>query len=262
MIPAAIITEWEKNHPWSQSAQVEQDLVLSRALVVLFQMPALREGLVFRGGTALHKVALSPPSRYSEDLDFVQASPGPIGPILDAIRTALDPWLGIPRNDRKANSVTLQYRFASETPPVIPLRLKVEINTREHSRMYPVRECPFHVTSRWFQGEAVIPVYQTSELLGTKLRALYQRRKGRDLFDLWYAHQSGVLVPEHVIQSFHTYMAHEGHTIRQADYLENLDAKLQHPGFQNDTPPLLRPGILYNPHTAADWLKQTLLANL
>ena len=53
--------------------------------------------MLFRGGTALHKLVLRPTARYSEDLDFVQMKPEPIGPVLDIIRARLDPWLGEPR---------------------------------------------------------------------------------------------------------------------------------------------------------------------
>ena len=40
------------------------------------------------------------------------------------------------------------------------------------------------MASRWFTGAAKVLTYDLDELLGTKLRALYQRKKGRDLFDL------------------------------------------------------------------------------
>ena len=36
MIPKAYITEWRNQAPWSQDAWVEQDLVISRALVDIF----------------------------------------------------------------------------------------------------------------------------------------------------------------------------------------------------------------------------------
>jgi predicted nucleotidyltransferase component of viral defense system len=45
----------------------------------------------------------------------------------------------------------------------------------------------FSVENQWFSGDCEITTYYLEELLGTKLRALYQRRKGRDLFDLWKA---------------------------------------------------------------------------
>jgi predicted nucleotidyltransferase component of viral defense system len=79
VISPASITEWSQRCPWSSPAQVEQDLVLSRALVDIYSDPGLRERLLFRGGTALHKIVLQPAARYSEDLDFVQLREGPIG---------------------------------------------------------------------------------------------------------------------------------------------------------------------------------------
>ena len=45
---------------------VEQDLVICRALVSIFSDEFLRANLAFRGGTALHKLYLSPQPRYSE----------------------------------------------------------------------------------------------------------------------------------------------------------------------------------------------------
>jgi len=96
VIPRAQITAWRASAPWPQDQQVEQDLVLSRALTAIFSRPSLRQALAFRGGTALHKLHFEPPGRYSEDLDLVQVEAGPIGPVLAELREALDPWLGEP----------------------------------------------------------------------------------------------------------------------------------------------------------------------
>lgn len=178
MIPRADVIAWGQVVPWADPGMVEQDLVLSRALVELYSDPALARGLALRGGTALHKLALVPPGRYSEDVDLVQSTAGPIGPLLSGIRRRLDPWLGTPTRDQAASSVTLLYRFDSEVPPVRRLRLKVEINTREHFAVFGYRTRRFAVATRWFTGRASVRTY---ELLATKLRALYQRRRGRDL---------------------------------------------------------------------------------
>lgn len=97
MIPKDYITQWRSRAPWAMDAHVEQDLVISRAIVELFQEPELAKGLVFRGGTALYKLYFTPPVRYSEDLDLVQARPEPIGGTLD--RLPGEPWKG---NDKSA----------------------------------------------------------------------------------------------------------------------------------------------------------------
>ena len=94
MIPRDYITQWRERAPWSEDFQVEQDLVISRALVAVYSDPVLAEALAFRGGAALYKLYLTPPARYSEDIDLVQVEPGPAGPLMGRLRSALDPWLG------------------------------------------------------------------------------------------------------------------------------------------------------------------------
>jgi len=125
MIPKDFITEWRASAPWVADRQVEQDLVISRALVELFSRKAIAKALAFRGGTALYKLHLRPAARYSEDIDLVQTEPGGIGPALDAIHEALDGWLGKPQWKQSEGRVTLSYRFESEDVPPVRLKLKV-----------------------------------------------------------------------------------------------------------------------------------------
>ena len=184
MIPRDYITAWRARVPWVQDFQVEQDLIISRALVEIFSHPVLTNGIAFRGGTALYKLYLKPPARYSEDIDLVQVSPGPAGPMLDALHEILDPWLGKPQWKQTTDGTTLAYRFESEDTPPIRLRLKIEINSREHFSVFGFKRIPFLVDSRWFNGSSEVVTYALDELLATKLRALYQRKKGRD-YSTW-----------------------------------------------------------------------------
>jgi len=173
MIPRDFITEWRAIAPWVQDFQVEQDLVICRALVNIFAHPALGDALAFRGGTALYKLYLKPAARYSEDIDLVQVNAEPAGPVMDALREVLDPWLGKAQYKQSEGRVSFNYRFLSEDPTPVPLRLKVEINTREHFTEHGFKRVPFSVESRWFNGVCEITTYDIDELLGTKLRALY-----------------------------------------------------------------------------------------
>ena len=142
MIPWAQIVGWRSSAPWISHAQVEQDLIMSRALVAIFQEPYLAERLSFRGGTALHKLHLNLPYRYSEDIDLVQIEPGGIGPIIDKIQVVLGDFLGKARRNQAEGTVTLIYRMESEGSPVIPMRLKVEINSREAiAKPFVIPEC-------------------------------------------------------------------------------------------------------------------------
>jgi predicted nucleotidyltransferase component of viral defense system len=252
MIPHDFVTEWRAHAPWVSDLQVEQDLVISRALVELFARPAIAEGLAFRGGTALYKLHLRPAARYSEDIDLVQVVGGPIGPLLREIHAALDPWLGEPRWKQGEGRVTLVYRFESEGPPALPVKLKVEINTREHFTVFGHRDRRFEVASRWVSGTAGILTYELDELLGTKLRALFQRRKGRDLFDLAHALRSGEVMPKRVVEAFSRYMAEEENRVTRAVFERNLAQKRRDPIFAGDITPLLAPGYRWDMETAME----------
>ena len=151
MIPAAHVRAWRLNAPWTSNAQVEQDLVISRALVEAYRDPVVAERLAFRGGTALHKLHFRQPLRYSEDIDLVQVRPEPIGTTLAALRARLDHWLGMPSWKQNEGRFTLVYRFEATGAPPTPLRLKVEINTREHFAVLGHRKTDFAVKSDWFE---------------------------------------------------------------------------------------------------------------
>ena len=153
MISSAYIKEWRGKAPWPRSDQVEQDMIICRALVEIFNHPVLSENLAFRGGTALFKLYLSP-VRYSEDIDLVQVHPGPIGPIMNVLQEKLNPWLGIPKRKQTEGGVTLTYRMMSEEG--IPLKLKVEINSREHFTVLGYERKNLDMQSRWFSGKATI----------------------------------------------------------------------------------------------------------
>ena len=106
MIPNAYVQEWSSTTPWPDPRQVEQDLVISRALCNIFNESFLAERLAFRGGTAIHKLLFREPLRYSEDIDLVQTRSEPIGQTVDAIRQTLS-WLGPCRRNTARHSTHL-----------------------------------------------------------------------------------------------------------------------------------------------------------
>ena len=115
MIPQAQILAWHKVAPWQFDFQVEQDLILSRILVEIYNDEFLRDRLLFRGGTALTKLFFEKPYRYSEDLDFVQTVAGPIKPIVLRLQKLIDPWLGQSTTRTRANGFRSYYQFRSES---------------------------------------------------------------------------------------------------------------------------------------------------
>lgn len=205
MIPEIAITQWRNIVPWTDAKQVEQDLIICRALIAIFSDDYLAGRLAFRGGTALHKLYLSPQPRYSEDIDLVQIKAEPIKPTIDRLREVLS-FLGEPKVKQKKNNNTLIFRTESSIPPVLPIKLKVEINCREHFNMLGLEEVDFEMNNLWFSGSCKIKTYKLDELVGTKVRALYERRKGRDLYDLYKALQNTELNTDNVICCFKGYM--------------------------------------------------------
>lgn len=263
MIPKPHIAKWRDRAPWSSLDQVEQDLVICRALVAIFSDDFLKEHLAFRGGTALHKLYLHPAPRYSEDIDLVQIREGPIKPILkriDEIITFFDEERVVRQS---ANNNTIRYRFHSEYSPEVRLRLKLEINCREHFSILGWQQVPFEVESEWFIGQADITTYDLHELLGTKLRALYQRKKGRDLFDLYWADQLIELDHERILETYSRYMhAAVDKPPARKQFLQNLEAKESDLVFSGDMEGLLRAGIEYDETVAFGWVKQELVERL
>jgi nucleotidyltransferase AbiEii toxin of type IV toxin-antitoxin system len=167
MIPQAVLTYWRANHaPWNGDDQVEQDLIISRALVELYSDKFIADRLAFRGGTALNKLFLPTMSRYSEDIDLVQVRAEPIGSLMTKIRDALK-WLGKPQYKQSRERVTFYYSYAAEPPLEKPMRLKLEINTVEAFTVYGYESRPLEVKSEWFTGKADIRTLTLNELLST-----------------------------------------------------------------------------------------------
>ncbi len=259
MIPQAYITAWRNKAPWQEDFQVEQDLIIERVLIEIFNDPFLRERLAFRGGTALHKLYLFPAARYSEDIDLVQIKAEPFGPVIDRLRERLG-FLRRAAVNQKQHNNTLIYRVDSEAG--IPLKIKVEVNCREHFTVYGIKETPFILDSDWHKGETAIPTYEIEELLGTKLRVLYQRKKGRDLFDLWYAMEQTSADPKRILNAWQRYMKEEGHSISQHDFIENMENKIIDKDFLGDMEGLLLPEISYEIDKAYKFIKENLLEKI
>ena len=236
MIPEFAIREWGEQVPWTETEQVEQDLLICRALTEIYKDPYLASHLAFRGGTALHKLFLSPQPRYSEDIDLVQVKAEPIKETYDRIREALS-FLGEPKVKQKKHNNTLIFRLESEIIPVVP--------------------------NKWYNGECHVLTYQLDELVGTKLRALYQRRKGRDLYDLYKALTLSDVNIAHVLACYQKYMEFVvDHVPTYKEFIINMEDKMQDDEFLGDTKQLLRPDEEFNPHKGYEVVRTLLIDRL
>ncbi|MDR0205988.1 MAG: nucleotidyl transferase AbiEii/AbiGii toxin family protein [Bacteroidales bacterium] len=262
MIPQPAIKQWQEAFFWQKDYQIEQDLIICRAICALFNNEYLAEHLAFRGGTAFNKLYLHPQPRYSEDIDLVQINAEPIKETIDKIQEVLY-FLGEPKIKQKAHNNTLIFRFSSEIPPIIPIRLKVEINTREHFNVLGLTKRDFSVENQWFSGNCKATTYHLEELLGTKIRALYQRRKGRDLFDLWKVLTMHEIDTEIIIRCYREYIGFVvDNPPTQKEYLLNMEQKIKDEEFLGDTAMLLRSDEEYNPLKAWELVRNQLIEKL
>ena len=263
MIARPYIARWQHHAPWKEFSQVEQDLIISRVLVEIFNDDFLKEHLAFRGGTALHKLYLNPAPRYSEDIDLVQTKPGPVKPIMERIGKVITFFEEDRKTEHRGHGIKVLHRFTSEYEN-IRMRIKLEINCREHFNVLDWIDFPYEVQSEWFSGKCKIRTYHIHELLGTKLRALYQRRKGRDLFDLDYARRNRKINIDEIIRCFRRYMefATKKRPPTQKEFLQNMEAKEYDPEFTGDLEALLRPEIEYNQQEAFEWLKAEVIEKM
>src|SRR3954464_544521 len=246
--------------PWVAQYQVEQDLLLCRAMVALFDDKFLSSQIAMRGGTLLHKIHLAPPARYSEDIDLVVIGTRPPDHIRRAIRRVLTAVLGAPKASvwdtlalairntvRPSRVLRMTYSTRSVIEPNRMLEIVVEANVTERKPHRAVVEMPFGFA---LGDEAIhtrIKGFDVHEMLGTKMRAMFQRKRGRDLFDLYWALTKSAtpVDPLAIVASFEHYLKQEGSKASRAEFIGILDDHLKERGFCSDMQPLLRAGIIY-----------------
>ena len=263
--------------PWPLQRQVEQDLLLCLAMAALFDDEFLRSQIAMRGGTLLHKVHLAPAARYSEDIDLVVYGDRPDAHIAKAIQRVLGGVFGKPtdsiwntfqlaiRNVVKPSRVLrLTYSVSSVSEPGTTLNIVVEANVTERKPHRAIVQIPFEFKYRDATIRSALNGYDLHEMLGTKMRALFQRKRGRDLFDLYWAltRATPSVDPAIVVDSFRHYLEREGVSAARSEFIAILDSHLADRGFCNDMLPLLRVGLDYDPQIAGELVKAKLLGLL
>ena len=218
--------------------QVEQDLLLSKAMAAIFSDDFLRGQVAMRGGTVLHKVHLAPAVRYSE-------------PILGAPHESLwaDVRLTIRNLAMKSKILRMVWTYRPTISQQQEATLKIEVNCNERTPFFGIVELPLPSSSPLVPS-ALLKSYDIDEMLGTKMRALLQRKQGRDLFDLWWAcdrssvgKSAFIVQTDRVVAAFTAYMTREGTVVVRDEYVKALDEKMTLSKFLHDMDGMLRPGV-------------------
>lgn len=195
---------------WSLAIDViEKDYVLGWMLAGVAQHPELASTWVFKGGTCLRKCYYET-YRFSEDLDFTVVD-GPEEPAdLRGIFTEIADWIreesGIElvvddaafrrRRNRRGHLTTqgrIAYRGPNTTRGTLP-KVKFDLTSDEVVSSPPVlRRIGHHYSDQPLPVAGVLS-YSIAELFGEKLRALAERCRPRDLYDVVYLHRHPDLV--------------------------------------------------------------------
>jgi predicted nucleotidyltransferase component of viral defense system len=278
------IIAWRQHAPWPMDRHVEQDLLLTRAMVAIFADPFLRENVAMRGGTALHKVHLEPAARYSEDIDLVLIGNATERDILRALRRVLDPLrmrnatnllarLQVEARNLFASSRIIRqtYSFQPTARGAAEAFLKIEVNCNEREPLYEIVDLPYRPPNLAAGIEEVtLRSYDIDEMLGTKMRALFQREQGRDLFDLWWALTWTGRAERHptntdrIVAAFEDYMRRENKVVDADEYEAALNSKMANPAFANDVGSILRPGLdpSYDANEAARVVREEIIGTM
>ena len=139
------------------------------------------------------------------------------------------------------------------------MKLKIEINTVEHYSLFDLVQHDFTMNSDWFSGAASLSTYHIDELMGTKLRALYQRRKGRDLFDLWVVLEKSMIDCDRVLNVFDFYNKQDDIRITRANFEKNMFEKSKHDDFKQDIEQLIAPEIIWDYRRASQLVSERLI---
>lgn len=158
---------------------------------------------------------------------------------------------------------TITYRFASEDASEQALRLKIEINTIELLAVFGHCRIPFEVNSDWFTDHSEIVTFTLNELLATKTRALYERRKGRDLFDLAIGLKEENVDPECIVIAFNQYILNQkNNQLTRAQFEQNIFEKMKDSNFRGDIQSLLSPSYRWDFEDALEVVAEHLINRL
>lgn len=244
------IRNWADDGGIPDLTLAELDFRLVHALRAVYLDPFLRDRLYLKGGTALNKLYLPGANRLSVDLDFnaigsreqVLRERTPIGEAVAAALKQQDPRYDLTYRWRY-DQVTLYARYAPLTG-VAPQRIKLEVSFIERLAILGRMEQPLLASPL---GEPlVVRTFHLEELVSTKLRALFDRRKGRDIYDLYRVTDFDLDRPA-IRKMVLYYFLRANKVFHYPTFVSNVERKIAERGFGDDVRGLIRLG------TELDW---------
>lgn len=239
----------------------ELDFRIAHILGALGGDDVLSSQLYVKGGTAISKLYLEGLSRLSVDIDLNRIGSRErvfaerdelVDRLVQAIRAQDGSYRF--RFKKRYEQTTLRVDFRSLAGP--PQRIKVEVSHIERFPILPATTRPLSLPDG---DEVPVPTYRPEELVATKIRALHDRLKGRDIYDVWGI---STLIPLDLvpIRKMVLYSFYRGRKVFNPKlFFRRLDGAIEERGIDDDVSGFARPDVLFDlPETARDtsrWLR-------
>ena len=179
---------------------VEKDYALGWALAGIYAHNELREHWVFKGGTCLKKCFFET-YRFSEDLDFTLTEPTHLDEaFLKRMFGEISEWIyeraglelvadkqdfEVYENPRGNKSCQGKLSYCGPVSPKSGLpRIKLDLTADEVLVLSPAQVPIFHPYSDCPEDGITVLAYAYEEAFGEKVRALAERARPRDLYDV------------------------------------------------------------------------------
>ena len=259
------IEEWAAKKHFQEEAHAEIDLRLEFLLNATYQKEWLRKHLIFKGGTALHKIHLKENLRFSEDIDLEHRQNQKMFETINQILHLFEELDMEGKGINQKNNYKILSFYNSEITNQRE-RVKMEIGYKEDFSILGYTEKILDINNVCFASKVLVNTYDINEILSQKTRALYQRFKGRDLYDLFVSRLHPDFDIEKIAKCFIRHMTNKktGNNMMpvEKEFILNIEKKEDNPDFINDIYRCLKTNVEYNQSEAFEWAKKDFVPDL
>jgi len=245
------IRVWADEQGFPDMLFAELDYRLVRILEALYRDDFLAKRLYIKCGTAINKLYLGETSRLSIDLDFNHV--GPKGEVLKErhdVRERIVELLKkqdssyVTHSKHRYEQTTIKAKYKAVAGPI--RNFKIEIS---HIERFPIVS-PVQRQVRTPDGLADVTTYALEELTATKLRALLERFKGRDVYDLYFISQLKTN-PAVTRKMFLYYFYRSSKVFNPKIHYRNLTKRYTGGKYADDVSAFVKPTVQFHLETAA-----------
>jgi predicted nucleotidyltransferase component of viral defense system len=242
---------WADEQGLSDLLFAELDYRLVKTLEAIYRDDFLSKRLCMKGGTAINKLYLGETSRLSVDLDFNHL--GPKEEVLRERRDVRERIVELLKKqdnsydfhyERRYEQTRIKARYKTVAGPI--RSFKIEIS---HVERFPIVSS-VKKQVKTPDGLADVITYTLEELTATKLRALLERFKGRDIYDLYFISQLKP-DPTTVRKMFLYYFYRARKVFNPKVHYKNLNKRYKTGNYVNDVSAFIKPTVTFDLTEAA-----------